>query len=97
MLMAPVRVLTNTEYSNIYKQLNSNETMTKYKENGVFLLYCDNVIIKTAKELEKLRNSHAEHYYKFEFLPLGMFRLIESNEGLTLCRTEELKDYIKLC
>ena len=94
--MTTAKILTNTEYSRIYKQLNNNETMTKYRYNGVFILYCDNMIIETVKQLEELRNSNATHYYKFEFLPLGMFKLVKSSEGLTLCRKEELKDYVKI-
>jgi len=91
--MAPAKVLTTTEYLKTYKQLNNQET-TKYRHNGVFLLYCDDVIIKTVKEREALRDSKAKHYYKFEFLPLGMCKLVKSKEGLTLCRKEELNDYI---
>ena len=93
--MTVFKVLTNAEYQRIYKQLNKKDIMTKYRANGVFLLYCDNVLIETAKQLEEFKNSKENHYYKFMFLPLKMFRLIESNEGITLCRTEELKDYIK--
>ena len=93
--MTPFKVLTNTEYQRVYKQLNKKYIMTKYRSNGVFLLYCDNVLIETAKQLEDIKHSKANHYYNFMFLPLKMFRLIESNEGVTLCRTEELKDYIK--
>ena len=92
----PVKILTDNEYLKIYKQLNNDETTTKYNHRGVFLLYCDDVIIKTVKQLEELRNADAKHYYKYEFLPLGMFKLVKCNEGLTLCRTEELKDYIAI-
>ena len=50
----PVKILTDNEYLKIYKQLNNNETTTKYNHRGVFLLYCDDVIIKTVKQLEEL-------------------------------------------
>lgn len=93
--MTPFKVLTNTEYQRVYKQLNKTDIMTKYRSNGVFLLYCDNVLIETAKQFEEIQNSKAKHFYQFMFLPLKMFRLIESNEGITLCRTEELKEYLK--
>ena len=95
--MTANRILTTTEYLSIYHNLNSDDRVCRYLKEGVLLFYRDKVMLDDMQHFKRLskKGETGTHLYETMFLPLKMFRMIETKDGLILCRIEELGDYIK--
>jgi hypothetical protein len=91
-----MKVLTHTQYLDVYKQLNNSENMVIYKPNTIILLYCDDNIVSKRSDFEKLKEADT-HVFRLAHLPIDEFRLLELDCGnYLLCKKEELRNYIRI-
>ena len=97
-VMTTNRILTTTEYLSMYHILNSDDRVCRYLKEGVLLFYRDKVMLDDMQHFKSLgkKGEKGTHLYETMFLPLKMFRIIETKDSFTLCRIEELGNYIKV-